>query len=94
MEWVCAADKATIYICEEGILCCNSQFSEQHNDLIINWRFDCGGHMGPHRGIHSLTSDYESFNHALSIAMLQSTWATAEWAIKLIHNVKRQFNRK
>ena len=93
MEWCCASDQATIYISEEGRLSCNSQFSEQHNDLIINWRFDCGDRMGPHRGTHFLTPDYEGFNHAISMAMLQSTWTTAEWATKLMHNVKRQYNK-
>lgn len=71
MEWLCATDKATIYICEEGIFNCNSQFSEQHNDLVTNWEFDCGDRMGPHGGTHSLS--HEGFNHAISMAMLQST---------------------
>ena len=72
MEWLCATDKATIYICEEGIFNCNSaQFSEQHNYLVTNWKFDCGDRTGPHGGTHSLSN--EGFNHAISMAMLQST---------------------
>ena len=90
MDWVCANDKTTMYISEEGRLCC--QYNK-HNKLIINWRFDCEDRVGPHRSTHFLSADYEGFSHAISMAMLQSTWATAEWATKLMQNVKRQYNR-
>ena len=92
-EWVCATDQATMYISEEGRLSCSSPIGQQHNDLIVNWKFDCGDRTGPHRFTHCLTPDYEGFNHAIAMAMLQSTWATAEWATKLMQNVKKQYNK-
>lgn len=90
IDWVCANDKTTMYISEEGRLRCQNN---THNDLIINWKFDCGDRVGPHRGTHFRSADYEGFNHAISMALYNSTWTTAEWAIKLMQNVKRQFNR-
>ncbi len=92
MDWVCAKDKQSMFISEEGRLSCNAKFP--HNDLIINWQFDCGDRVGPHRSTHFLSADYEGFNHAISMAMLNSTWTTAEWATKLIQNLKKQYGRK
>jgi len=92
MQWVCAKDNTAMFISEEGRLCCNAWF-RQHNDLIINWKFDCGDRTGPHRSAHYQSADYEGFNHAISMAMLQSTWTTGEWAMKLMQNVKKQYNR-
>lgn len=89
-DWVCRDDNTTMYISEEGRLCC--QYN-QHNDLIINWKFDCGDRVGPHRNTHFLSPDYEGFNHAISMAMYHSTFTTAEWAMRLMQNVKKQFNR-
>jgi len=93
MEWACAADDTTMYISEEGRLCCNAWWPFQHNDLIINWKFDCGDRTGPHRSAHYQSADYEGFNHAISMAMLQATWTTGDWATKLMQNVKKQYDR-
>ena len=89
LDWVCAKDNTTMYISEEGRLRCQYNL---HNDLIVNWKFDCGDRVGPHRNTHFLSPDYESFNHAISMAMYHATWTTAEWATKLMQNVKKQFN--
>lgn len=92
LEWVCNIDKTTMFISEEGRLRCNA-WCNQHNDLIINWKFDCGDRVGPHRSTHFLSADYEGFNHAISMAMLHSTWTSAEWAMTLMTNLKKQYNK-
>lgn len=91
-NWVCAKDKTTMFISEEGRLRCNSTY-DQHNDLIMNWKFDCGDRTGPHRSTHFLSADYEGFNHALATAMLHSEYSSVEWAMTLMANLKKQYNR-
>ena len=79
-----------MYICEEGKLRCGSY---QHEDKIVNWKFDCGDRSGVHRNIHYLYPDFEGFNYAISAAVAQSHAGGAEWAIKLIRELEKQFNR-
>jgi len=81
-----------MYISEEGRLRC-SAYVGQHNDLIINWKFDCGDRTGPHRSTHFLSADYEGFNHAIAMAIMQSDCTTADWAAELIQNLKKQYKR-
>ena len=81
-----------MFISEEGRLSCNAEPS--HNNLIINWKFDCGDRKGPHRSTHFLSArDYEGFNHAISMAMMHSSWTTADWAMALMTNLKKQYNK-
>ena len=91
IEWVCAKDDTAMLISEEGRLKCSDLIP--HNDLIINWKFDCGDRVGPHRNTHFLSADYEGFNFAISMAMLHSSWSTADWATKLIQNLKKQYGK-
>jgi len=82
-----------MFISEEGRLSCNSQIGQQHNDLIINWKFDCGDRTGPHRSTHFLSADYEGFNHAIAMAIMQSEGTSADWAAELIKNLKKQYKK-
>lgn len=94
MNWVCTRDKTPMFISEEGRLRCNAYYADRHNDLIMNWRFDCGDRSGPHQSTHFVAPDYEGFTHAMSIAMCTSSKTTAEWVTQLILNLKKQYGRK
>lgn len=89
LNWVCAQDKTTMYISEEGRLACRNN----HNEKIANWKFDCGDRSssGPHRSNHFVAADYQGFAHAMSIAVANSTVAGAEWVVKLMMNLKEQY---
>ena len=77
-----------MYVSEEGRLRCDAY---QHNDKIINWRFDCGDRTGPHRNTHFLYPDFEGFSHAMAIAVAHSTVGGAVWVKKLIDELVIQF---
>lgn len=62
-----------------------------HNDLIINWKFDCGDRSGPHRNTHYLSPDLSGFAHALAIGIPLLDVAGAAWIGKLLANVEKQF---
>ena len=67
LDWVCAEDRTTMFICEDGRLRCGSF---QHDDEVVNWKFDCGGRSGVHKNVHFL---YPDFNYAMSAAIAQQT---------------------
>ena len=91
IDWVCATDKTPMYVCELGRLRC-SAFCNQHNNRIVNWKFDCGGRSGPHRNTLDLNSaDYEGFTHAMAIGIVGFPEARAQWVMRLIEELDKQF---
>lgn len=92
LNWVCSADKTTMYVSEEGRLKCSAK-SLTHNDKIVNWKFDCGDRTGPHRNTHFLYPDYEGFTHAMSIAVAHANVGGTYWVKKLMDELMKQFNK-
>ena len=82
-----------MHISDEGRLACCNYPKDPHNDKITNWKFDCGDRSssGPHRSNHFVEADYQGFAHAMSIAVANSTVAGAEWVMKLMTNLKEQY---
>ena len=82
-----------MHISDEGRLACCNYPKDPHNDKITNWKFDCGDRSssGPHRSNHFVEADYQGFAHAMSIAVANSTVAGAEWVMKLMTNLKKQY---
>ena len=94
LNWICNADKTTMYISEEGRLRCSTLALYQHNDRIVNWKFDCGDRTGPHRNTHFLEPDFEGYSHAMSIAVANSSLGGAQWIAKLMQEIIKQFEGK
>ena len=82
-----------MYVSEEGRLRCNAS-SNQHNNKIVNWKFDCGDRTGPHRNTHFREPDFEGYNHAMSIAVANATLGGARWIAKLTLEIIKQFEEK
>ena len=94
LNWICNADKTTMYVSEEGRLRCSTLTLYQHNDRIVNWKFDCGDRTGPHRNTHFLEPDFEGYSHAMSIAVANSSLGGAQWIAKLMQEIIKQFEGK
>ncbi|XP_032231903.2 uncharacterized protein LOC116614706 [Nematostella vectensis] len=90
IDWVCATDKTTMQVCEQGRLRCSRCFSP-HEDQIVKWKFDCGDRIGPHRNKHYLYADFEGFAHAMAIGVAHLSEAGAAWVTKLVVEVERQY---
>lgn len=88
ISWVCVKDGGTMYICEEGLLRCESN---AHKNLIIHWKFDCGDRTGPHKSEHFQSPDYEKFTHAMALALPHLPMAGADWVCTLVKNLEAQF---
>ncbi|KAM4650719.1 uncharacterized protein O3C94_013404 [Discoglossus pictus] len=90
IEWVCSADQGQMYICAEGLLSCQSG---NHENQIVNWKFDCGDRSGPHKSEHYQSPDYQQFVHAMSMALPHLPEAGADWVCLLVRNVEKQFKQ-
>ena len=84
-----------MFINEEGRLRCNLNFTDQHSDKIINWKFDCedcSAVVGaPHQSTRFVSADYEGFVYALGMAVISGSLSGAQWVAKLLQEVREQY---
>ena len=93
LSWACAEDNGTIYINENGVLCCQSG---RHRDKIVNWRFDCGyrGAGSPHNLEQYGVPDFGLFSYAMSMAVAHTSEAGADWVKSVVDALCEQFGRQ